>query len=225
MNKICIICKKEFKPYRKDIVCCSLKCKNIRKKEIHTKSNNNWYKKFKDIILEHNKQYRENHKKEIKIQRHEHYLKNHEEMLQIKKQYYLEHKNEIAKYKKEWAKRNRKRLNKYLQNKRKVDINYKLTHYLRTRLNKVLNGRHKSSSVLKLIGCSLDFLKKHLESQFKSGMTWKNYGKWHIDHIKPCCNFNLFKKSEQHKCFNWRNLQPLWAVENLKKNKYQKDII
>ena len=70
-----------------------------------------------------------------------------------------------------------------------------------------------------LIGCSLEELKKHLESQFKPGMSWKNRGRngWHIDHIKPCASFDLSKSEEQHKCFHYSNLQPLWAKENLRK--------
>ena len=47
-------------------------------------------------------------------------------------------------------------------------------------------------------------------------MNWKNYGTgWHIDHIRPCSSFNLRKKSEQYKCFNYKNLQPLWYLDNL----------
>ena len=70
---------------------------------------------------------------------------------------------------------------------------------------------------MKLLGCSLDFLKQYLEFQFKKGMSWSNYGKWHIDHIKPCASFDLSKPNEQHKCFNYINLQPLWAIDNLRK--------
>ena len=60
-------------------------------------------------------------------------------------------------------------------------------------------------------------MRKHIEKQFKEGMTWKNQGKWHIDHIKPCCKFNLLDKEEQKKCFHYTNLQPLWSQENLSK--------
>jgi hypothetical protein len=47
-------------------------------------------------------------------------------------------------------------------------------------------------------------------------MNWDNYGfyGWHIDHIRPCASFDLSKPSEQRKCFNYTNLQPLWATEN-----------
>ena len=46
---------------------------------------------------------------------------------------------------------------------------------------------------------------------------WDNYGEWHIDHIKPCAKFDLTKLEDQKKCFNYTNLQPLWAIDNYKK--------
>jgi len=52
-------------------------------------------------------------------------------------------------------------------------------------------------------------------------MSWNNYTYigWHVDHIKPCCQFDLSKPEEQAKCFHYTNLQPLWAEENLTKGK------
>ena len=50
-------------------------------------------------------------------------------------------------------------------------------------------------------------------------MSWSNHGVWgwHIDHIIPLSSFNLRKKEEQKKAFNYKNLQPLWAEDNLSK--------
>ena len=74
---------------------------------------------------------------------------------------------------------------------------------------------------MKLIGCDIPHLIKHLESNFKDGMTWDNYGKWHVDHIQPCISFDLEDINQQKKCFHYTNLQPLWAKENwLKGDKY-----
>ena len=50
------------------------------------------------------------------------------------------------------------------------------------------------------------------------GMTWENYGEWHLDHMRPCASFNLEDPEEQKKCFHWTNLQPLWAKDNLAKS-------
>ena len=51
-------------------------------------------------------------------------------------------------------------------------------------------------------------------------MNWLNYGRhgWHVDHIRPCASFDLSKPSEQKKCFNYKNLQPLWEEDNLAKS-------
>lgn len=51
-------------------------------------------------------------------------------------------------------------------------------------------------------------------------MTWGNFmnGEVHIDHIKPCVKFDLTKEDEQMACFNYKNLQPLWWYDNLKKS-------
>lgn len=58
----------------------------------------------------------------------------------------------------------------------------------------------------------------HLESQFKEGMTWENYGDWHIDHITPLVNAK--RPEDVIKLNRLKNLQPLWAEENLSKNRF-----
>jgi hypothetical protein len=52
---------------------------------------------------------------------------------------------------------------------------------------------------------------------FTEGMSWDNYGEWHIDHILPCSSFDLADIEQQKICFNYKNLQPLWAEDNLRK--------
>ena len=55
-------------------------------------------------------------------------------------------------------------------------------------------------------------------------MSWENYGEWHIDHIKPCASFALSIEEEQHKCFHYSNLQPLWSIDNLKKGSKEMEV-
>ena len=54
-------------------------------------------------------------------------------------------------------------------------------------------------------------------------MSFENYGKWHVDHIKPCAKFDFTKPEEQVKCFHYTNLQPLWAIDNIKKEQSMTD--
>ena len=52
-------------------------------------------------------------------------------------------------------------------------------------------------------------------------MSWENYGTlWDIDHIKPCASFDLSLEEEQKKCFHYSNTQPLYKIDNQRKNKY-----
>jgi hypothetical protein len=102
------------------------------------------------------------------------------------------------------------------------DINYRLSVLLRTRFKRAIKNNSKKESAIKIIGCSIEDLKKYLENQFKPGMSWENYGfkTWHIDHIIPCFKFDLSKIKEQRKCFHYTNLRPLWAKENLTRDDY-----
>lgn len=75
----------------------------------------------------------------------------------------------------------------------------------------------------RIVGYNLSDLKQHLESKFKNGMNWNNYGEWHIDHERPISSFNITSIGcdDFNKCWSLSNLQPLWAKENISKsNKY-----
>jgi len=85
-------------------------------------------------------------------------------------------------------------------------------------MNNALKGCYKAKCTIKLIGCDVKELKSHLEKQFTDGMNWENYGKWHIDHIIPCASFDLTDPQQQKKYFHYSNLQPLWAVDNIRKS-------
>ncbi len=131
-----------------------------------------------------------------------------------------------------WIKNNRERARKKenarKSKRRKKNPIFRLRCKLRFSIIKILKrrGSKKLDSTIKLTGCSPRFLIKYLESKFRDGMTWENRGSsgWHLDHIRPCCSFDLSKESEQRACFHYTNLQPLWWRENLAKGgKYLRD--
>jgi hypothetical protein len=120
-------------------------------------------------------------------------------------------------YSKSWHQKNKHHKTKYVMNRYNNDIEYRMLHLIRNRIYYALSGNIKSKSTADLIGCSIDDLKSHLEKQFTDGMGWENYGDWHVDHIRPCCSFDMTDPEQQRECFNYTNLQPLWAKDNLAK--------
>jgi hypothetical protein len=74
----------------------------------------------------------------------------------------------------------------------------------------------KTSRTFELIGCTGAELAAHIEKQFKRGMTWENYGsKWHVDHITPLSYFDMSNPDDQLRAWNWQNLRPLPALQNI----------
>jgi hypothetical protein len=102
----------------------------------------------------------------------------------------------------------------------RVDESYRIAHNLRGNLSSQLKRfmQGKKVSAIKNLGCSLPFLKSYIETRFQDGMTWANYGSiWHIDHITPMASFDLSQKADQLKACHYKNLQPMFALENMSK--------
>ena len=108
----------------------------------------------------------------------------------------------------------------YESKKKKEDVQYKLKCNLRSRLYSALKNNQKSGSAIKDLGCNIQELKSHIEVLFKDGMSWKNWTNngWHIDHKKPLSSFNLSQREEFLKAVNFKNLQPMWATDNIIKS-------
>ena len=118
---------------------------------------------------------------------------------------------------KAWQQSNRKWFNQYETEKRQNNKQYRLAKSLRDRIYKAIERGDRAERTLVLLGCTIDELITHLEGQFSDGMTWDNYGDWHIDHIRPCVSFDLTDVEQQQQCFHFSNLQPLWEFDNKSK--------
>ena len=143
-----------------------------------------------------------------------------------------ENPEKIAEYaKKSYYKHHEKNLKKIYAAKLERSRNdplFRLRNNLARKIHHALTdqGTRKDDFTLELVGCNIPELKKHIEGQFTEGMKWDNYTHdgWHLDHIRPCSSFDFSNKEEVYLCFNWRNLQPLWSLENTAKgDKYTKD--
>lgn len=105
----------------------------------------------------------------------------------------------------------------YNKNRRKIDKLWQLKVNLRCRTYNALKIKNwrKNNTFKQYIGCKQEELLSYLESKFIEGMTWDNYGEWHIDHIIP---LSIAKtEDELYKLCHYTNLQPLWAIDNIKK--------
>ena len=141
--------------------------------------------------------------------------------------YYQDNKIKYLKRAKEWNKANIgiaakshakwAKDSNYTMNRYNNDINFQLRVRLRNRLRTALKLNFKSGSTVELLGCSIEQFKQYLESKFEPGMTWQESGKWHIDHIRPVTAFDLSDPAQQRDCCHYTNLQPMWAIDNIKK--------
>ncbi len=163
-----------------------------------------YYYAHRDEVLERGREYgieyRKNNKEKIAAQHKEYYYNN----LEVFR----------SSHEKNRTKRNEKYRIRY-QN----DPEYRLGRLIRGRLHHALGREYKKGSAILLLGCSVAGLRQHLESMFKDGMNWNNHGNhgWHIDHVIPLSSFDLMDKEQLKAACNYKNLQPLWAEDNLSK--------
>ena len=138
------------------------------------------------------------------------YVKNRERKLEINRLSRIRNKDKI------YA-RNRR----YNKHRYQTNLNFRIASTLRARFGRACrDGTRKYTSAVRDLGCTIGELKKYLENQFVPGMTWDSYGLkgWHIDHIRPISSFDLTDPDQQRAACHYTNLQPLWAVDNLKKS-------
>lgn len=142
------------------------------------------------------------------------YVANEDTKLRVKK--YSQRPENKIKHNKRQLERTRRLLKTSIQFKLMVNLRQRISHALRRQ------NKRKKFSVSKNLGCSVEFFKKHLESKFKPGMSWDNYGRgpkdWNIDHIIPLSRVDLTNKEEYQKVAHYSNLQPLWHIDNIKKS-------
>jgi len=197
--------------------------KTVEERRVYT---HEYYLKNKIRIKEQCREYR------CKNDR-EYYRINRQKAIDYGTQYYKKHKDKIDERKKQYNILNRAKISKCFREWRRKkyysDPCFKLVTTQRSRIRVCIKRvlATKEIKSLRLLGCTAEQLKAHLESLWTEGMNWGNYGKygWHVDHIKPLASFYLTSREQQKIAFNYINLQPLWAKDNLLKgNKVFKDL-
>jgi hypothetical protein len=137
-----------------------------------------------------------------------------------------QNKEHLSKYIKEYRENNVDKIRQikrdYERNRKSRDPIYKLISNFRTAIYTVLKESNvdKYGHYFDILQYTPEELITHLELQFKDDMSWDNYGKWHVDHIKPISSFNIVEMGDEEfmKCWSLGNLQPMWGEENIRKS-------
>lgn len=154
------------------------------------------------------------------------YHKHKEKKLEYIKKWSEQNKEHRKQYLKEYREKNidkiRKTKRDYERNRKASDPLYKLISNFRTAIYTVLkeNNITKFGHYFDILQYTPEELINHLEKQFTEGMTWENYGIWHVDHKLPITSFDIQEigDGEFMKCWSLENLQPMWGDENIKKS-------
>lgn len=223
-NKICRDCKKiKEKHLQNNWKSMCLSCESKRTTKYYFKkklSDPEYFKtdKFRKRKLEQRKKYVKANQNKIK----DYYQKNKKSICEKQKEYINNNIEKVRIYRSKYYQKNKERLSelnkknskKYIKNNPHValwrGILYRVTYYFGTKKEKATN---------ELLGYSAEQLKLNIESKFLDGMSWDNWGEWHLDHIKPIV---LFDKNTPVSVVNsLDNLRPLWKLDNLRRKKRQ----
>ncbi len=158
----------------------------------------------------------------------DYYKKNKDYINKQKRQYYRQNKDKSLERNKKWRKdnpnycksyykSNKEKILAYRKQRRNENSQIQLSACVSSGISKSLNNQKNGRHWETIVDYTIEDLMYHLESQFKEGMSWENYGLfgWHIDHKIPKC---MFTTKQIKECWALDNLQPLWAEENLIKN-------
>lgn len=205
--------KDGLQEYCKD--CRKIKSENYKNKRKEYRKN--WYQKNAEKIKSvENLRYHTN-KDEINEKRKRAYHENdlvRGKVRRQQKKYYENNKELFLENAKVWAEKNRERRNEI---SKKHYNQYKTLMICRRLVKRAIKylGTEKEKTTIEILNYSPSELKESIQSKFTEGMSWDNYGEWHIDHIRPISSFDKCEKPEIINSLD--NLQPLWAFDNLSK--------
>lgn len=218
--------------------CCKVRKREeyLRNKQKYLDKAKSYREKFPEKVSEAKKlcyqnkidQYKQNHRK--------YYQENKEAVLVQAAEYREANKEEIRKRDNAYKARNREKLRlkqseyqrlnselrneytrKYRKNRRQADKLFAIKQNMRARFRFELakRGEEQLIKANQYLGCSWIFLRDYLAEKFTDGMSWENYGDWHVDHVIPLASAK--SKEELIRLWHYSNLQPLWASDNISK--------
>lgn len=185
----------------------------LKKPDHYKQMHKKYYDENRDAVLFRAKQYREENKGEIRKRDNAYKARNRLELNRKQLEYQKINAEKLNEYRR-----------RYTKQRRSQDRMFAIRLNMRARFKFELakRGEKQSTKTNKYLGCTWEFLRGYLASKFTDGMSWDNYGDWHVDHVIPLASAQT--KDELIKLCHYSNLQPLWAFDNLSKGAKMPDI-
>lgn len=168
----------------------------------YLEKNPNMSSKNRSEVYRQDPEFRKNENEKRKI----YYQNNLDLERERRKKYYHNNKEQCRKKNDIWRKE-----------KLKNDGFFRMKRRLRDRIRDYMKGVSIGKKTKEIVGLDYEDFKNYIYSKFTEGMSWDNYGDWHLDHIKPLCLSENYE--DLIRLNHYTNLQPLWAEDNLKKNR------
>lgn len=233
MTKVCTGCH-EIKPRGsfppkggKCLACKSVqrKAKYLRRREHELERNRLYRLSNKDEIFTARRRYRANNAEEIAMRKSAYEKENREKIREKKRDWRTNNHERILVGRRKWVDDNREHMRVYWRT-RMADPKQRVRHSMSNAIARSLSSGKQGLSWERLVGYTCDDLRRHLETLFRDGMNWANYGAksgaekwWSIDHVisQKTFNYPLAGTPEFRECWGLDNLQPLWHTENCSK--------
>ena len=200
---------KKYNEENREKVSAGVKKYNEENREKVSARKKKYYEENREKISARKKKYREENREKLLAGNKKYYEENREKILAGMKKYNEENREKVSALKMGWARK-----------RRQEDPIFRLLHNMRARAYYALSGKQKNSRTMQYVNMTPDELMDYLEGRFTEGMTRDNYGKWHVDHIRPLASFDFTGpdiEDQLHMAWNYTNLQPLWAADNMSK--------
>ena len=196
---------------------CMVLERKKRKKYIQAYNKRYWKHRDKEVEKNKKRRYRAQNREELRKKNKEWRSKTAVTRKKREREYRTKNWEKIKKRNKEW-----RRKTGYERKKRKNDPHFRIKSNLSRRLREQLNK--KKGKTVHYVGCSILKLTCHIERQFSDIMSWRQFHLLHVDHRVPCKAWDLSSPLDQRVCFWYKNLQPLFAKDNIKKkDKYKEE--
>lgn len=202
------------------------KCKEIKENDAFTKDRNlksglsSWCKKCKNKVV---RAWKKANPEKMKLLTLEWRKNNPEKSKAIYVRYRKTEKRRLVA--RDWARKNRASGLKRFVDRYNTDPQFNIAIKFRRRVYMAVRNQFtvKAKKTIELLGTTYPEFKDYIEGKFTEGMSWGKVlsGEIHLDHIKPVSLFNLKNVRQQKEAFNYKNMQPLWAHDNLKKHNKQ----